>query len=262
MPITRRDLVVGTAAVAATALPRRTALAQEAEGPFRLDPLPYPANALAPYIDARTMEIHHDFHHRAYVNGLNGAVKDHARVAAMPLPDILGRLPEMPEGIRTPLRNFGGGHANHSMFWQVMGSQAMGRQVKGARARDAQEKGEKGAHAPAPTGDVAAAINRDLGGLRKFQDDFNTAGMRLFGYGWVFVTVSRDGRLAIEAKPNQDTPLMDGKHVLFGNDLWEHAYFLTYRQRRLDYLQAWWNVVNWPKVGQRYAEAKAGKLAI
>ena len=133
MSITRRGLVVGTAAFAAAAFLPRTVLAQEVAGPFKLDPLPYPANALVPHIDARTMEIHHDFHHRAYVNGLNAAVKDHADVAAMPLQDILGRLAEMPEAIRTALRNFGGGHANHAMFWQVMGSQAMGRQVKGSR---------------------------------------------------------------------------------------------------------------------------------
>ena len=258
MSITRRGLVVGAAAFAA-AFPPRTALAQDAAGPFKLDPLPYPPNALVPHIDARTMEIHHDLHHRAYVNGLNNAVKDHANVAAMPLQDILGRLAEMPEAIRAALRNFGGGHANHAMFWQVMGSQAMGRQVKGAQSKGAQEKS---AHGAAPTGDLAAVITRDLGGLRKFQDDFNTAGMRLFGYGWVFVTVTKDGRLAIETRPNQDTPLMDGKRVLFGNDLWEHAYYLNYKNRRLDYLQAWWNVVNWPRAGQRYAEAKAGRLAI
>ena len=155
MRITRRELVVGTAAFAATALPRRTAPAQETEGPFKLDPLPYPPNALAPYIDARTMEIHHDVHHRAYVFGLNGAVKDHANVAAMPLQDILSRLSEMPEGIRTALRNFGGGHANHFMFWQVMGSQAMGRQVKGSRPSGTQEKGTHGA---APTGELAKDV--------------------------------------------------------------------------------------------------------
>jgi len=185
VPVTRRDFVIGTAMFAAVALAARPGRAQEVSGPFRLDPLPYPPNALAPYIDARTMEIHHDLHHRAYVNGLNEAVKDHAAVAAMPLQDILGKLAEMPEAIRTALRNFGGGHANHAMFWQVMGSQ-----------------------------------------------------------------------------PNQDTPLIEGKRVLFGNDMWEHAYYLTYKQRRREYLEAWWNVVNWPKVGQRYTDAKSGKLAI
>ena len=259
MPVTRRDFVIGTAMFAAVALAARPGRAQEVSGPFRLDPLPYPPNALAPYIDARTMEIHHDLHHRAYVNGLNETVKDHAAVAAMPLQDILGKLAEMPEAIRTALRNFGGGHANHAMFWQVMGSQAMGRQVKGSRPSGTQEKGTHGA---APTGELASAITRDLGGLKKLQEDFNSAGVRLFGYGWVFVTVTRDGKLALETKPNQDTPLIEGKRVLFGNDMWEHAYYLTYKQRRREYLEAWWNVVNWPKVGQRYTDAKSGKLAI
>jgi Fe-Mn family superoxide dismutase len=145
----------------------------------------------------------------------------------------------MPEAIRPVLRNSGGGHANHTMFWQVMGSRGI-----------------------EPAGDLLAAINRDLGGLKKLQDDFNTAGTRLFGSGWVFVTVTQDGVLAIETRPNQDTPLMDGKRVLLGNDVWEHAYYLTYQNRRPDYLKAWWNTVNWPKVGQRFTEATSGKLEI
>jgi Fe-Mn family superoxide dismutase len=137
------------------------------------------------------------------------------------------------------VRNSGGGHANHTMFWQIMGG-----------------KGGK------PSGEVAAAIDRDLGGLEKFQNDFNAAGGRVFGSGWVFVTVTKDGKLAMESKPNQDTPLMDGKKVLLGNDVWEHAYYLTYQNRRPDYLKAWWNVVNWDKIGERYAAAKAGTLTI
>jgi Fe-Mn family superoxide dismutase len=239
MLITRRCLVRGAAvAVAAATLPR-VALAQGSAGPFKLDPLPYPTNALEPHIDALTMEIHHDRHHQAYVNGLNAAVKDHSQVAAMPLQDILAKLNEMPEAVRTALRNSGGGHANHTMFWQIMGP-----------------NGGK------PAGELAAAIDRDLGGLDKFQADFNAAGGRVFGSGWVFVTVARDGKLALETKPNQDTPLMQGKHALFGNDVWEHAYYLKYQNRRPDYLKAWWNVVNWAKVGERYAAAKAGKLTI
>jgi Fe-Mn family superoxide dismutase len=239
VPITRRSLVVGTATVAAAAFAPRIAVAQTTAGPFKLDPLPYPSNALQPHIDAKTMEIHHDRHHQAYVTGLNNAVKDHPNVAAMPLQDILAKLGEMPDSIRAMLRNFGGGHANHTMFWQVMGSRGI-----------------------APAGDLAAAINRDLGGLTKLQNDFNTAGTRVFGSGWVFVTVTPEGTLAIETRPNQDTPLMDGKRVLMGNDVWEHAYYLTYQNRRPDYLKAWWNTVNWPKVGQRYTEAKADKLGI
>jgi len=236
--VTRRRFVVGTAAVAAVAFAPRS-FAQAPAGPFKLDPLPYANNALEPHIDARTMEIHHDRHHAAYVTNINNAVKDHSKVAAMPMQDILAKLPEMPEAIRTVLRNSGGGHANHTMFWQLMGPGG-----------------------GAPQGELAAAITRDLGGLQKFQDDFNAAGLRVFGAGWVFVTVTRDGKLAIETKPNQDTPLMDKKHVLIGNDVWEHAYYLNYQNRRGDYLKAWWNVVNWKNVGDRYAAAKTGKLTI
>jgi Fe-Mn family superoxide dismutase len=146
----------------------------------------------------------------------------------MPLQDILAKLAEMPESIRTTLRNACGGHANHTMFWPIMGSRGV-----------------------PPAGDLAAAITRDLGGLQKFQEDFNTAGTRVFGSGWVFVTATKEGKLAIESKLNQDTPLMDGKRVLMGNDVWEHAYYLTYQNRRPDYLTAWWNTV----IGRRSVSA-------
>ena len=236
--LTRRKFLAGSAAFAAVAL-TRDAYAQAAPGPFQLPPLGYPFNALEPHIDARTMEIHHDRHHAAYVANLNTAVKDHSNIASMPLQDILAKLGEMPEAVRTALRNNGGGHANHTMFWQIMGPGG----------------GQ-------PQGDVAAAITRDLGGLQKLQDDFNAAGLRVFGSGWVVVTVTREGKLALETKPNQDTPLMDSKRVLFGNDVWEHAYYLNYQNRRGDYLKAWWNVVNWGKVGERYTAAKGGTLTI
>jgi Fe-Mn family superoxide dismutase len=263
---TRRSLVVGSATVAAAAFASLAAFAQApgvqpepagrqrapgkkkaapppapqvVPGPFKLERLPYANNALQPHIDARTMEIHHDRHHLAYVNNVNNAVKDHSNVASMPLQDILAKLGEMPEAIRGVLRNSGGGHANHIMFWEVMGP-----------------RGGK------PGGDLAAAIDRDLGGMEKFQNDFNAAGGRVFGSGWVFVTVTREGKLAIETKPNQDTPLMEGKRVLMGNDVWEHAYYLTYQNRRPDYLKAWWNTVNWAKVADRYAAAKGGSLTI
>ncbi len=159
----------------------------------------------------------------------------------MPLQDMLAKLGEMPEAIRTAVRNNGGGHANHTMFWQVMGP------APGASQ---------------PDGDSTAAIQRDFGGLDTMQGRFNEAGTRVFGSGWVFLTAARDGKLAIESKPNQDTPLMEGKRVLLGNDVWEHAYYLNYQNRRADYLKAWWNVVNWTKVGERYAAAKAGTLTI
>ncbi|EWY41212.1 superoxide dismutase [Skermanella stibiiresistens SB22] len=211
----------------------------QATGPFKLDPLGYATSALEPHIDAKTMEIHHDKHHATYVTNLNAAVKDHSQVASMPLQDILAKLGEMPDAVRTTIRNSGGGHANHTMFWQIMGPGG-----------------------GAPTGDLKAAIDRDLGGVDAMKETFNGAGARVFGSGWVFVTVDKQGKLALESKPNQDTPLMEGKRVLMGNDVWEHAYYLTYQNRRPDYLKAWWNTVDWSKVGERYAAAKAGTLTI
>lgn len=241
MPLTRRHFIVATGAAAALA--PRIAVAQTpppaATGPFKLDPLPYANNALEPHIDARTMEIHHDRHHAAYVNNLNTIAKDNPQIGQQPIQDVLAKLGELPESIRTAVRNNLGGHANHTMFWQIMTA-----------------GGGK------PAGEVAAAIDRDLGGPEKFQNDFNAAGGRVFGSGWVFVTVTRDGKLAIETRPNQDSPLMDGKRVLFGNDVWEHAYYLTYQNRRPDYLKAWWNVASWSKIGERYAAAKAGTLTL
>jgi Fe-Mn family superoxide dismutase len=243
--MTRRKLMFAATGVATAALAPRIAVAQAqtppapAAGPFKQDPLPYANNALEPHIDARTMEIHHDRHHAAYVGNLNTIAKDNPKIAQAPIQDVLAKLGELPEAIRTPVRNNLGGHANHTMFWQIMGA-----------------GGGK------PSGDLAAAIDRDLGGLEKFQNEFNGAGTRVFGSGWVFVLVTRDGKLSLESRPNQDSPLMDGKRVLMGNDVWEHAYYLTYQNRRPDYLKAWWNVVNWNKVAERYAAAKAGTLTI
>jgi Fe-Mn family superoxide dismutase len=238
MTLTRRHMLMGAAALGASATSGR-AFAQAPAGPFKLDPLPYPANKNEPHIDAQTMEIHHDRHHAAYVNNLNGIAAQNPQIGQMPLQDLLAKLNELPEAIRTGVRNNGGGHANHTMFWQIMGGSG----------------GE-------PTGELKAAIDRDLGGVQKLQDDFNAAGGRVFGSGWVFVTVARDGKLALVTKPNQDTPLMDGQRALMGNDVWEHAYYLKYQNRRADYLKAWWNVVNWAKIGERYAAAKAGQLTI
>ena len=235
----RRTILFGAGAIVAAAAARPGFAQTAPAGPFRLDPLPYPANANEPHVDAATMELHHGKHHQAYVTNLNAALKDHGDLAKMPLQDMLADLSKVPDAIRTAVRNNGGGHANHTMFWQVMGGKG----------------GE-------PTGDLKAAIDRDLGGLAKLKADFNGAGVRQFGSGWVFVTVAKDGKLAIASKPNQDTPLMEGGRALFGNDVWEHAYYLKYQNRRPDYLEAWWNVVNWAKVGERYAAAKAGTLTI
>ena len=233
--LTRRNAILAATATLFT----RPVFAQAPAGPFTLPPLPYAADANEPHIDAQTMTIHHDRHHAAAVGALNAAVKDHSQVAAMKLQDILAKIVEMPEAVRTTIRNTGGGHANHTMFWQIMGG-------KGG----------------APTGAVAEAITRDLGGFDKLKENFNRAGLTQFGSGWAFVTVDKTGKLAVLNRPNQDTPLMTGERVLFGNDVWEHAYYLKYQNRRADYLAAWWNVLNWDAIAKRYEAAKAGTLEI
>jgi Fe-Mn family superoxide dismutase len=239
--ISRRTLFGATAglAVAATV---RSAFAQAPAaptGPFILPPLPYGFDANEPHIDATTMMIHHDRHHAAYVANMNAAAKDYPQLGDQPIASLLSRIGELPEAVRTTVRNSGGGHANHAMFWTIMGG-------KGG----------------APSGDLAAAITQEFGGLPQMQTAFNRAGAGQFGSGWVFVTVNKDGKLALVAKPNQDSPMMDGTRVLMGNDVWEHAYYLKYQNRRPDYLAAWWNVLDWAKIEARFAAAKAGTLAI
>jgi len=236
IPLTRRHMLGGLA-LAAT-LPAAFARAQT-PAPFTLPPLGYAFDANEPSIDATTMMIHHDRHHAAYVANLNAALKDYPQLAALPLEAILAKLGEVPETIRTAVRNNAGGHANHSMFWTLMGG-------KGG----------------APTGELLAAIDRDLGGLDKMKAEFSRLGLGQFGSGWVFVTVTKDGKLALMARPNQDTPLMDGGRVLLGNDVWEHAYYLKYQNNRAGYLTAWWNVVNWAAVEARFVAAKAGMLGV
>ncbi|MFC0408485.1 superoxide dismutase [Roseomonas elaeocarpi] len=249
-PLQRRELVgsaMGLGAAALLAGNARPGAAQvpapagaaAADGPFRLDPLPYAASANEPSIDAETMELHHDRHHAAYVTGLNALVRDQPQLAAMPVQDILARLDSVPEAIRTAVRNNAGGHANHAMFWTIMGGRG-----------------------GAPDGELAAAISRDLGGFEAMKAEFNRRGAARFGSGWVFVTVDRAGRLALTDLPNQDSPLMTGAMPLMGNDVWEHAYYLTYRNRRPDYLQAWWNVLNWQAITGRYAAARVGTLTL
>jgi Fe-Mn family superoxide dismutase len=243
-PISRRGLLgLGAAAIAIAAAPRvwaQAAAPAAPTGPFSLPKRAYEANALEPHIDAATMDIHYNRHHAAYVAALNNAAKDNGVIAKASVAELIADLGQLPESIRTLVRNNGGGHANHTMFWEVMGPGAGG----------------------APTGEVAEAITRDLGGFDKFKADFEAAGLRVFGSGWVFVTVDKAGKLALLGKPNQDSPIMDKQMVLLGNDVWEHAYYLKYQNRRADYLKGWWNVVNWAKVNERYAAAKAGKLAI
>lgn len=235
----RRGFLAGAAAFSTYVVADRS-WAQATQGPFKLPALPYAFNNLEPHIDAMTMELHHDKHHASYVNNLNEAVSGHGELAKRSLEEILANLNNVPENIRTKVRNNGGGHANHTMFWQVMGPGGGGQ----------------------PQGALQAAIARDLGGLERLQQDFNSAAAGVFGSGWAFVTVTKEGRLALETRPNQDTPLMTGGRVLFGNDVWEHAYYLKYQNRRPEYLRAWWNVVNWNAIAERYDRAKSGNLDI
>jgi len=197
---------------------------------YTLPPLPYPTNALEPHIDAQTMEIHHGKHHNAYVTNLNAALEKAPELADKSLDDLLRNLNSVPEAVRTAVRNNGGGHWNHSQFWKTMAPNAGG----------------------APTGKLAAAIDAAFGNFEKFKEAFNAAGGGRFGSGWVWL-VNEGGKLAITSTPNQDNPLMDGKPApLLGNDVWEHAYYLKYQNRRPDYLKAWWNTVNWDEVGKRF----------
>jgi len=197
---------------------------------FTLPPLPYPTNALEPHIDAQTMEIHHGKHHNAYVTNLNAALEKAPELADKSLDDLLRNLNSVPEAVRTAVRNNGGGHWNHSQFWKTMAPNAGG----------------------APTGKLAAAIDAAFGDFEKFKEAFQTAGAGRFGSGWVWL-VNEGGKLAITSTPNQDNPLMEGKSApLLGNDVWEHAYYLKYQNRRPDYLKAWWNTVNWDEVAKRF----------
>ena len=190
--------------------------------------LPYPPDALEPHIDKMTMEIHHGKHHQAYVTNLNAALDKHPELHAKSVEDLLKSINTVPEDIRTAVRNNGGGHANHSMFWQVMGPNAGG----------------------APTGAIADAITGSFGGFDKFKEELKKAGVGRFGSGWAWV-IDQGGKLAIESSANQDSPLMEGKKIVFGVDVWEHAYYLKYQNRRPDYLDAWWNVVNWAEINKR-----------
>ena len=201
---------------------------------FTLPPLPYPTNALEPHIDAQTMEIHHGKHHNAYVTNLNAALEKAPELADKSLDDLLRNLNSVPEAVRTAVRNNGGGHWNHSQFWKTMAPNAGG----------------------APTGKLAAAIDAAFGDFEKFKEAFQAAGAGRFGSGWVWL-VNEGGKLAITSTPNQDNPLMEGKSApLLGNDVWEHAYYLKYQNRRPDYIAAFWNVLNWKVAEDRFAAAK------
>ena len=202
---------------------------------FELPPLPYDYNALEPYIDEQTMHLHHDKHHQAYVTNLNNAVQG-TQFENMSVEDLIRNLNSVPENIRTAVRNNGGGHANHSMFWKIMTPNGGGQ----------------------PTGPLASAINQAFGSFDQFKTQFNDAGAKRFGSGWAWLVAGQNGQLQVISTANQDSPLMDGLFPVMGNDVWEHAYYLKYQNRRPDYLNAWWNVVNWDEIARRFQQARGG----
>ncbi|MBV9849094.1 MAG: superoxide dismutase [Armatimonadetes bacterium] len=200
---------------------------------YELPPLPYAYDALEPTIDEQTMHLHHDKHHQTYVNNLNAAIEKHPELGGKSPEELLKDINSIPEDIRTAVRNNGGGHVNHTMFWEIMapgGSQQ-------------------------PTGTLADAINAKFGGLDAMKQQFNQNGATRFGSGWTWLVKNSSGELALLSTANQDSPLMEGHYPIMGNDVWEHAYYLKYQNRRPDYLAAWWNVVNWDVVGKRFEQA-------
>ncbi len=200
---------------------------------YELPQLPYAANALEPHIDETTMNIHHGKHHQTYITKLNAALEGHAELASKSIEDLVANLDSVPESIRTAVRNNGGGHANHKLFWELLSPNGGG----------------------APTGEVADAITSTFGSFEAFKEKFADAGANRFGSGWAWLVVA-DGKLEITSSPNQDSPLSDGKTPVLGLDVWEHAYYLNYQNRRPDYINAFWNVVNWNKVEELYQAAK------
>ncbi len=200
--------------------------------PITLPPLPYAYNALEPHIDEQTMRLHHTKHHQAYIDNANKALDKHPQLASKPVEQLLAEISGVPEDIRLVIRNHGGGHSNHALFWTGMGP------GKGGE----------------PAGKIGDAIRSTFTDFKTFKEKFQAAGMGRFGSGWAWL-VLKNGKLEIESTANQDSPLMEGKTPLLGNDVWEHAYYLKYQNRRADYLAAWWNVVNWDEVGKRFDQA-------
>jgi Fe-Mn family superoxide dismutase len=200
---------------------------------YELPPLPYPFDALEPHIDAKTMEIHHDKHHQTYITNANNALKDHPDLAAKPVEELIANLSAVPEGIRSVVRNNAGGHANHSFFWKILGPNAGGK----------------------PSGKLANEIDSTFGGFEQFKEKLQAAGANRFGSGWAWLVVNKAGKLDIVSTPNQDSPIMDGLKPVLGVDVWEHAYYLKYQNRRPDYLKAVWSVINWEAVGKNYDAA-------
>ncbi|HWB32885.1 MAG TPA: superoxide dismutase [Acidobacteriaceae bacterium] len=203
---------------------------------YELPPLPYDYAALEPYIDEATMKLHHDKHHQAYVTNLNGAIEKHPALGSKPAEDLLKDLSAIPEDIRKVVQNNGGGHVNHTMFWQIMKPSGGG----------------------TPSGEIATQIAKDFGDFDSFKKTFNETTAKQFGSGWGWV-VWKDGKLAIITTANQDSPFSQGLYPILGNDVWEHAYYLKYQNKRPDYLAAWWNTVNWDEINKRFATAKSYK---
>lgn len=203
---------------------------QLSASPAELPPLPYPYNALEPNIDAQTMQLHHDKHHAGYVNKLNQALENYPNLQNQTVEGLLSDLNALPEDIRTAVRNNGGGHVNHSMFWQIMKPDGGGE----------------------PTGAIADAINQNFGSFDTFKNQFNEAGANRFGSGWVWLVRNPGGQLEIISTPNQDSPILTGQYPLMGNDVWEHAYYLKYQNQRGEYLNNWWNAINWAEVNRRF----------
>jgi superoxide dismutase, Fe-Mn family len=197
---------------------------------YELPPLPYDYTALEPYIDEKTMHLHHDGHHAAYVKNLNAALEKYSNLQSKSPEELLRDLNAIPEDIRTTVRNNGGGHVNHTMYWKIMKSKGGGD----------------------PSGPIADLIKKTFGNFRDFQTKFNDAGTKLFGSGWVWLAGKSSGEVQIVTTPNQDSPISQGLFPIFGNDVWEHAYYLKYNNRRPEYLQAWWNVVNWEEINKRF----------
>ena len=202
--------------------------------PYQLPKLPYSYDALEPHIDARTMEIHHTKHHQTYINNVNAALEKYPALAEKSVEDLISDLNAVPEDIRTVVRNNGGGHANHSLFWTIMAPKAGGE----------------------PGGELGEAIKSAFGGFGGFKDQFSKAAAGRFGSGWAWLSVGGSGKLAVTSTPNQDSPLSEGLTPILGLDVWEHAYYLNYQNRRPDYIAAWWNVVNWKQVASNYASSK------
>jgi superoxide dismutase, Fe-Mn family len=213
-----------------------TNVAQGTSNYVELPPLPYGYDALEPHIDKETMQFHHDKHHAAYVTNLNAAIAKHPELKSRSIEDLLRNIDSVPQDIRTVVRNNGGGHDNHSMFWRLMKPNGGGE----------------------PTGAIANAIKASFGNFNDFKQQFNAAGAGRFGSGWAWLIRTKDGKLEITSTANQDSPFMEGSYPIMGNDVWEHAYYLKYQNRRADYLTAWWNVINWDEVNQRLAAATKG----